>query len=71
MSEADKVAFALNRLADHALTDALSPRDKASMAVIADCFAEDLQTDAGSEDEPGRTILIVKLHQYTFHTGGL
>ena len=62
MAEGDKVAFALSRLADHAFTDALSPRDKASMAdliFLPIVFAEDLQTDADNEDEPGKTILIV------------
>ena len=60
MAEADIVAFALNRLADHAFTDALSSRDKASMVdLIADIFVEDLETEANNEDESGKTILII------------
>ena len=52
MAAEEKVASALNRLADRAFLDVLSPRDKSSMA---DLIAEDTQTDADSEveEEPG------------------
>ena len=59
MAEAGKVTFALSRLTDHAFTDALSPRNKTSMAdLLTDFFAEDLQKDVDSEDEPSKTILL-------------
>ena len=50
-----EVASALNRLADRAFLNVLSPRDKSSMAdLIADVFAKDTQTNADSEEEePG------------------
>ena len=52
MAAEEKVASALNRLADRAFLDVLSPRDKSSEAdLIADFFAEDTQTDADSEEE--------------------
>ena len=52
MTAKEKVASALNRLADRAFLDVLSPRDKSSVAdLIADFFAEDTQTDADSEEE--------------------
>ena len=52
MAAKEKVASALNRLADRAFLDVLSPRDKSSVAdLIADFFAEDTQTDADSEEE--------------------
>ena len=47
MAAEKKVASALNRLADQAFLDVLSPRDKSSMAdLIADA-----QTDSDSEEE--------------------
>ena len=52
MAAKEKVASALNRLADRAFLDVLSLRDKSSMVdLIADFFAEDAQTDADSEEE--------------------
>ena len=52
MAAEDKVAYALNRLADREFLDVLSQRDKSSMAdLIADFFAEDTLTDANSEEE--------------------
>ena len=52
MAAEDKVSYALNRLADRAFLDVLSPRDKSSIAdLIADFFAEDTLTDADSEEE--------------------
>ena len=55
MAAEEKVASALNRLADRAFLDVLSPRDKSSMVdLITDFFAEDTQTDADcEEEEPG------------------
>ena len=52
MAAEEKVASALNRLADRAFLDVLSLRDKSSMVfLIADFFAEDTQMDADSEEE--------------------
>ena len=55
MAAEEKVACALNRLADRAFLDVLSLRDISSMVdLIADFFAEDTQTDTDSEEEePG------------------
>ena len=58
MAAEEKVASALNKLADRAFLDVLSPRDKSSEAdLIADFFTEDTQMDADSEEEP-----VIKLH---------
>ena len=52
MAAEEKVASALNRLADRAFLDVLSLRDKSSTVdLIADFFAEDAQTDTDSEEE--------------------
>ena len=52
MAAEEKVASALNRLADRAFLDVQSPRDKTSMAdLIVDFFTEDTQTNADSEEE--------------------
>ena len=52
MAAEGKAASALNRLADRAFLDVLSPRDKSSMVdLIADFFTEGTQTDADSEEE--------------------
>ena len=55
MAAEEKVASALNWLADRAFLDVLSLRDISSMVdLIADFFAEDTQTDMDSEEEePG------------------
>ena len=52
MAAEEKVASALNRLADRAFLDVLSLRDKScKVDLTADFFAEDAQTDADSEEE--------------------
>ena len=56
MAAEEKVASTLNRLADQAFLDVLSPCDKSSMVdLIAEFFAEDTQTnvDREEEEEPG------------------
>ena len=55
MAAEEKVASALNRLADRAFLDVLSPRDKSSMVNLMADFSRRIhkRTDSGEEEEPG------------------
>ena len=56
MAAEEKVASALNRLADRAFLDVLSPRDKSSMVNLMADFSWKIHKrtrDSGEEEEPG------------------
>ena len=60
MAAEEKVASALNRLADRAFLDVLSPRDKSSMADLTADFSRRIQKQPQTARK--KRSLVIELH---------